>query len=84
MKRNKFGKLQKLILRNMAASGRSGRSLEELHLVAFPGKEYTESFLIPILLRMIFQDLVKVNWNTKRAFIKEGNDVAKKIAVDSV
>jgi len=63
MKTNKFGKLQKLILENVARSGEKGSLLPGLHELAFPGNTYPFSYITPILLRMEHQRLVKVVWN---------------------
>jgi hypothetical protein len=63
MKANKFGKLQKLILMNVAESREKGSLLPALHKLAFPGDSYPLSYVTPVLLRMEHQQLIKVAWN---------------------
>jgi len=72
MKTNKFGKLQKLLLKATAEAGTSGCALSRLHVLAFPGNTYAFSYLVPVLLRMVHQNLLRVDWKIQRAFLKRG------------
>jgi len=72
MKKNKFGKIQRLLLGKIARSGKRVATTASLYEIAFPRREYGFSYLIPILLRMEYQGLVKVDWDKSLVKMKEG------------
>ena len=56
MKTTKFGKIQKRILSHLLRNQSS--EVRTLYLLAFPNKEYTVSFTMPILMRLMYQGLI--------------------------
>ena len=68
MKTSKFGKLQKSILQKVVKRGARGTPLSALHTLAFPGNTYPFSYVVPVLLRMEHQGLLKINWGKARAY----------------
>lgn len=83
MKTSKFGKLQLSILRSAETMKEKGCSLEDVYLLAFPGKEYPHSYLTPILLRMQHQGLIRVDWRLNRVFSKGGKNVQRALAYNT-
>lgn len=69
MKTNKFGKKQKQILRMLDKAGAVGCRYSKLYTAVFAEKEYSASYLTPILLRMQHQKLVSVHWERGQVWL---------------
>lgn len=63
MKTNKFGKLQKLLIEALAKTEGKGCPVMVLYALAFPREVYPFSYMIPVLLRLVHQRVIRVAWH---------------------
>ena len=69
-KHSKFGRMQKIVLRELLKGPGGVCTFTELYPLIFPAREYNLSYLSPILMRLVCQQIVKVNWGKQQVQLK--------------